>query len=277
MKGVRLFLVILLFVGVFFGFTSGAEEIFLSKPTTPLPDGKVIANATIQSGNISKYVTETITCKFNDITSGKLLTEKTNCVNSFHFGNIQIPAVVVQKADGGTYTSQLQYQCDGAGECKIIITGEKGSKFKWTSFCMEHVADAGIKSWDKLISNPNLTTTLDGRNKVVEIECASQSFAGRILAFVESIFRLIFNDVNWGSRGGYALCYDGSEIIINNPIPFCEKIDEMYKDLGQKCKDKCDIDGNNCGFAQAGVSSNCDLDNPNRNIQSEVSSIKSSF
>lgn len=220
------------------------------------------------------FTTEKITCRFNDITTGNLLTEKTNCFKTFYFGNIKIPTEEVKKEDGSTYQTQLPISCEGIGECSITIMGEKGSKIKWSSFCMESVSDAGIKSWAKLASNPSLTTIIDGNDKTVEVECASQSFALKIFSFVRVTWGFLFNHVtHWGSRGGYALCQDGSDVIIENSVPSCEKVDNMFANLEQKCKDKCDVTGSNCGYAQASVSSDCDLDNPERNIRAEVSSV----
>src|SRR3989344_7809967 len=151
MKGALIFvgLILLSFVLVgSFGVVSGEEDVPTIIPSNP---------------DTSNYVTETITCKFNDIKTGELLTERSNCFNSFHYGNIEIPTEeVVSEIDGHTYTAQLQYQCsNNEGECSITIRGERGAKMKWASFCMEHVQEARIKSWGELVSNPNLTTIID--------------------------------------------------------------------------------------------------------------------
>ncbi|HJZ18764.1 MAG TPA: hypothetical protein VJ208_01550, partial [Candidatus Nanoarchaeia archaeon] len=159
-----------------FGVVSGEEDVPTIIPSNP---------------DTSNYVTETITCKFNDIKTGELLTERSNCFNSFHYGNIEIPTEeVVSEIDGHTYTAQLQYQCsNNEGECSITIRGERGAKMKWSSFCMENVLD---KSWGELASDPDLTTTIDGTDKVVELEGGSQSFAGLVLGFISRIWSSLF-------------------------------------------------------------------------------------
>jgi hypothetical protein len=163
------------------------------------------------------------------------------------------------------------FSCEGKGDCSVTINGTIGTKIKWSSFCMENILD---KSWGELVSNPNLTTTIDGTDKIVELGCVSKSFAGPILAFISNIWSFLFSGVdNWGYRYGYALCYDGTEIRIEENPPFCKTSDNMFDDLRQRCEGKCAIDSENCGHSMATAYRGCDLDNPERDIQREISEV----
>ncbi len=266
MRG-RLLLTILFSILILSVFVNTQEEVFVDGEKDPAYEIVKITKIVQDNPN---FITETITCKFNDIRSGKFLTEETNCFNSFHYGNMEIPKVEVTKKDGTTYESIEQYQCKGTGECSITIKGEKGTKMKWGSFCMEMVSDAKIKSWIELIKNPDLTTTIDGTDKVVNLECASKSFAGMILTsfkFIREFLLKLRYSGDLGVRNGYVLCNNGEEIILDNDAPFCKTTNEMFDILEQQCEGKCAIDSNNCGAAGAYYYSGCDLKNPEKDVE----------
>lgn len=214
--------------------------------------------------NSDGFVTETITCKFNDYKTGEIISKDPDivnvCYNFFHYGNI------VQSESG-------QYNCydyEGTGECSITIRGERGSKFKWTSFCFERLSDAHIKSYPELISNPELTTTIDGTNKIINIECVESSVAVvKILNLGWYNLRLFFANLLYsdkvGYRGGYVLCQDGSEFS-NINSDSCKTRENVEKDLSDLCNNHCNIDDTKCGSFTAYFEQACNLDNPLQNL-----------
>lgn len=222
-----------------------------------------------QNPEPDNFVTETITCKFIDPQTGKSLTEERECFNTFSYGNIEIPTGEFPREDGqGTYTTQLQYYCQGVGECSITIRGERGAKMKWSSDCF---VDLTNKSYGEYLSNPNLTTVIDGTEKSIEFECNTKSFMERLLLKLMYAWYKVFGYVsNPGHRSGYVLCFDGTEIVMENNAPFCKTSEEIFNTLKQKCENKCDISGFSCGFAVAISYDSCDLDNPERDVKVEV-------
>jgi len=218
----------------------------------------------VVSGQENNFVTETITCKFVDYETGEIMYKDPQvinlCYNFFQYGNV-VPS------ETGQYNC---YDNEGTGECSVTIRGERGAKMKWTSFCFERLSDAHIKSYPESISNLNLTTTIDGTDKIIEIECIeSSATVTKILSLGWYNLRFFFANLLYSSkvgyRGGYVLCQDGNEFS-NINSDSCKTQENVENDLSDLCNNHCNIDDTKCGSFTAYVQQACNLDNPSQNL-----------
>ena len=189
-----------------FGVVSGEEDVPTIIPSNP---------------DTSNYVTETITCKFNNPSGIEM------CFSYFNSNPVRF------YQDGLPY-EKSQYSCEGEDSCSITINQKNGSIIKWIAH------EKCDTTSEENFFGFRETTIIDGVDENVEFDCKRQRPIASLLDILKDFYYNLFSEDKIGYRNLYYLCSDGTEEVILGDE--CKPLSEgrVYVDVA--CKEKMGMD-----------------------------------